>query len=150
MKMILITALVFFSGFFPTTVLADSVNSLPTNIPFLNGLKDKGHLICHVTKQKNRTVTSIQEIELNIAAGKANVSIISFSSSQGRIVKNFLKRDWILDESYDDYSNEVQYEALVNLTDDQQNFILIQFYDSHNEAHGVLETVDNDFDLLCR
>jgi hypothetical protein len=148
--MILITALVFFAGFFSTAAFADSFDSVPTNITFLNGLKDKGHLVCHVTKQKDRNVTSIQEIDLNIAAGKTDVSIISFSSSQGRIVKNFKKRDWILDESYDDYSNEVQYEALVNLTDDQQSFILIQFYDNHDEAHGVLETADNDFDLLCR
>lgn len=150
MKMILIAALVFSSSFFSTTVFADSFDSVPANITFLNGLKDKGHLICHVTRQKDFKATSIQQIELNVAAGKADISIVSFSATQGRIVKNFVKRDWILDESYDDYSNEIQYEALINLTDDQQNFILIQFYDNRDEARGVLQTADNDYDLLCR
>lgn len=147
MKILLMASLFLFSA----GAFADSnLDSMPANMAFMQALKDKGHLVCHVTKTKVRKSATILEIELNVANGKADVNIVTMSAEQGRQVQNFTQRAWILDKAYDDYSNEMQYEALVNLTDDSQNFILVQFYDSHAEAAGVLQVGTDSYDLLCK
>jgi|GEM_PF-2674826 len=152
MKTILITSLMMSLLFFSMSTFAQSSldSTANSNLAFAETLQQQAHVICHVTRQKNRTPAIIQEIELTVTNSKADVAITYVNAAHVRTVKNFNQRNWVVGESFDDHSMETQYEALVNLTDDPQNFLMIQFYANQAEAHGLLQTTTNSYDLLCR
>jgi hypothetical protein len=138
-----------FISLFSLSALAQSSND-ETNLAFEQDLQQQAHVVCSVIKQKIRGGATLHQIELNVQDGKADVELTYVGLDQRQSVQKFSQRAWIVTEAYDDYSMETQYEALVDLTDDSQNFVLIQFYANHSEAHGVFETPTNSYDLLCR
>lgn len=115
---------------------------------FAETLQQQVHVTCHVTKGPR--AATINEIELTVTNSQAKVAVSYEKPDHSRITKTFSNRDWSVTESYDDYSNQTQYEALVNLTDDNQNFLLVQFYSNKADARGVLQIGAEAYDLLCK
>jgi hypothetical protein len=120
----------------------------PAELDYASSLQKEVHVVCHVTKGPRSA--SITEVELTVSNSKAKVAVSYLKPDHTRTTKTFSDRDWSVTESYDDYSNEIQYETLVNLTDDAENFLLVQFYSSKKEARGVLQVGPEAYDLLCK
>jgi hypothetical protein len=117
-------------------------------LSYADTLGKQVHVVCHVIRAP-RSVT-VNKVEVTVNDNLATVAVTSVAPNDKHTTKTFADRAWSVTESYDDYSDQIQYEASVDLTNDEKNFLLIQFYANSNVAHGVLQVGETGYDLLCQ
>lgn len=149
MKTLIQTALLATAFFFSLAAFAQDNTQSISDVTFANSLQQQAHVVCHVTKGP-RGSSAVNEVELTVSNSKATVVVSYVAPDHTRTSKTFANRNWSVTESYDDYSDRTQYETLVNLTDDTENFLLVQFYSNDEEARGVLQVGPVAYDLICR